>query len=183
MKAPEGSAIYKAGEAVIDAVTEGNMPKKPMSEYDFLNIVNSIGAEYDAEAAAQTAGQNTEEAAAPEATQNQPSRRAKNRALVVAEDYLTLPGVTPEQAQQAGETIKDLLIGKRKVKDLSNAEVINLRLNTPGGRAVAGFNIGVDIEPATGVVGMRRALVDALERAKNMREYAQVYVSDADNVS
>lgn len=183
MKAPEGSAIYKAGEAVIDAVTEGNMPKKPMSEYDFLQIVNSIGAEYDAEAAAQTAGQNTEEAAAPEATQNQPSRRAKNHALVVAEDYLTLPGVTPEQAQQAGETIKDLLIGKRKVKDLSNAEVINLRLNTPGGRAVAGFNIGVDIEPATGVVGMRRALVDALERAKNMREYAQVYVSDADNVS
>ena len=183
MKAPEGSAIYKAGEAVIDAVTDGNMPKKPMSEYDFLKIVNSIGAEYDAEAAAQTAEQNTAEAAAPEATQNQPSRRAKNRALVVAEDYLTLPGVTPEQAQQAGETIKDLLIGKRKVKDLSNAEVINLRLNTPGGRAVAGFNIGVDIEPATGVVGMRRALVDALERAKNMREYAQVYVSDADNVS
>lgn len=183
MKAPEGSAIYKAGEAVIDAVTDGNMPKKPMSEYDFLQIVNSIGAEYDAEAAAQTAGQNTEEAAAPEATQNQPSRRAKNRALIVAEDYLTLPGVTPEQAQQAGETIKDLLIGKRNVKDLSNAEVINLRLNTPGGRAVAGFNIGVDIEPATGVVGMRRALVDALERAKNMREYAQVYVSDADNVS
>ena len=183
MKAPEGSAIYKAGEAVIDAVTDGNMPKKPMSEYDFLQIVNSIGAEYDAEAAAQTAGQNTEEAAAPEATQNQPSRRAKNLALIVAEDYLTLPGVTPEQAQQAGETIKDLLIGKRKVKDLSNAEVINLRLNTPGGRAVAGFNIGVDIEPATGVVGMRRALVDALERAKNMREYAQVYVSDADNVS
>lgn len=183
MKAPEGSAIYKAGEAVIDAVTDGNMPKKPMSEYDFLQIVNSIGAEYDAEAAAQTAEQNTAEAAAPEATQNQPSRRAKNRALVVAEDYLTLPGVTPEQARQAGETIKDLLIGKRKVKDLSNAEVINLRLNTPGGRAVAGFNIGVDIEPATGVVGMRRALVDALERAKNMREYAQVYVSDADNVS
>lgn len=183
MKAPEGSAIYKAGEAVIDAVTEGNMPKKPMSEYDFLKIVNSIGAEYDAEAAAQTSGQNTEEAAAPEATQRQPSRRAKNRALIVAEDYLTLPGVTPEQAQQAGETIKDLLIGKRNVKDLSNAEVINLRLNTPGGRAVAGFNIGVDIEPATGVVGMRRALVDALERAKNMREYAQVYVSDADNVS
>ena len=71
----------------------------------------------------------------------------------------------------------------RSVKDLSNAEVINLRLNTPGGRAVAGFNIGVDIEPATGLVGMRRALVDALERAKNMREYAQVYVSDADNVS
>lgn len=183
MKAPEGSAIYKAGEAVIDAVTDGNMPKKPMSGYDFLQIVNSIGAEYDAEAAAQTAEQNTAEAAAPEATQNQPSRRAKNRALVVAEDYLTLPGVTPEQAQQAGETIKDLLIGKRKVKDLSNAEVINLRLNTPGGRAVAGFNIGVDIEPATGLVGMRRALVDALERAKNMREYAQVYVSDADNVS
>ena len=183
MKAPEGSAIYKAGEAVIDAVTDGNMPKKSMSEYDFLQIVNSIGAEYDAEAAAQTAEQNTAEAAAPEATQNQPSRRAKNRALIVAEDYLTLPGVTPEQAQQAGETIKDLLIGKRKVKDLSNAEVINLRLNTPGGRAVAGFNIGVDIEPATGVVGMRRALVDALERAKNMREYAQVYVSDADNVS
>lgn len=183
MKAPEGSAIYKAGEAVIDAVTEGNMPKKPMSEYDFLKIVNSIGAEYDAEAAAQTSGQNTEEAAAPEATQRQPSRRAKNRALIVAEDYLTLPGVTPEQAQQAGETIKDLLIGKRKVKDLSNAEVINLRLNTPGGRAVAGFNIGVDIEPATGLVGMRRALVDALERSKNMREYAQVYVSDADNVS
>lgn len=183
MKAPEGSAIYKAGEAVIDAVTEGNMPKKPMSEYDFLKIVNSIGAEYDAEAAAQTAGQNTEEAAAPEATQRQPSRRAKNRATIVAEDYLTLPGVTPEQAQQAGETIKDLLIGKRKVKDLSNAEVINLRLNTPGGRAVAGFNIGVDIEPATGLVGMRRALVDALERANNMREYAQVYVSDADNVS
>lgn len=183
MKAPEGSAIYKAGEAVIDAVTEGNMPKKPMSEYDFLKIVNSIGAEYDAEAAAQTSGQNTEEAAAPEATQRQPSRRAKNRALIVAEDYLTLPGVTPEQAQQAGETIKDLLIGKRKVKDLSNAEVINLRLNTPGGRAVAVFNIGVDIEPATGLVGMRRALVDALERSKNMREYAQVYVSDADNVS
>lgn len=183
MKAPEGSAIYKAGEAVIDAVTDGYTPKKPMSEYDFLQIVNSIGAEYDAEAAAQTAEQNTAEAEAPEATQNQPGRRAKNRALVVAEDYLTLPGVTPEQAQQAGETIQDLLIGKRKVKDLSNAEVINLRLNTPGGRAVAGFNIGVDIEPATGVVGMRRALVDALERAKNMREYAQVYVSDADNVS
>ncbi len=183
MKAPEGSAIYKAGEAVIDAVTDGNMPKKPMSEYDFLQIVNSIGAEYDAEAAAQTAEQNTAESAAPEATKRQPGRRAKNRALIVAEDYLTLPGVTPEQAQQAGETIKDLLIGKRKVKDLSNAEVINLRLNTPGGRAAAGFNIGVDIEPATGVVGMRRALVDALERAKNMREYAQVYVSDADNVS
>lgn len=183
MKAPEGSAIYKAGEAVIDAVTDGYTPKKPMSEYDFLQIVNSIGAEYDAEAAAQTAEQNTTEAAAPEATQNQPGRRAKNRALVVAEDYLTLPGVTPEQAQQAGKTIEDLLTGRRKVKDLSNAEVINLRLNTPGGRAVAGFNIGVDIEPATGVVGMRRALVDALERAENMREYAQVYVSDADNVS
>lgn len=183
MKAPEGSAIYKAGEAVIDAVTDGNMPKKPMSEYDFLQIVNSIGAEYDAEAAAQTAEQDTTEAAAPEATQNQPGRRAKNRAVIAAEDYLTLPGVTPEQAQQAGETISDLLTGKRKVKDLSNAEVINLRLNTPGGRAVAGFNIGVDIEPATGLVGMRRALVDALERAENMREYAQVYVSDADNVS
>ena len=207
MKAPEGSAIYKAGEAVIDAVTDGNMPKKPMSEYDFLKIVNRIGAEYDAEVAAQSAeqnaaqaaapevpqgatqaaapeaGQGATEAAAPESPQGQPGRRAKSRALIVAEDYLTLPGVTPEQAQQAGETIKDLLTGKRKVKDLSNAEVINLRLNTPGGRAVAGFNIGADIEPSTGVVGMRHALADALERSENMKEHAQVYVSDADNVS
>lgn len=195
MKAPEGSAIYKAGEAVIDAVTDGNMPKKPMSEYEFLKIVNSIGAEYDAEVAAQSAEQNAAEAAvpeagqgaaqaaAPEAPQGQPGRRAQSRALTVAEDYLTLPGVTPEQAQQAGETIKDLLTGKRKVKDLSNAEVINLRLNTPGGRAVAGFNIGADIEPSTGVVGMRHALADALERSENMKEHAQVYVSDADNVS
>lgn len=207
MKAPEGSAIYKAGEAVIDAVTDGNMPKKPMSEYEFLKIVNSIGAEYDAEVAAQSAeqnsgqaaapeapqgateaavpeaGQGATEAAAPESQQGQPGRRAKSRALIVAEDYLTLPGVTPEQARQAGETIKDLLAGKRKVKDLSNAEVINLRLNTPGGRAVAGFNIGADIEPSTGVVGMRHALADALERSENMKEHAQVYVSDADNVS
>nr|DAN00727.1 MAG TPA: hypothetical protein [Caudoviricetes sp.] len=183
MKAPEGSAIYKAGEAVIDAVTDGNMPKKPMSEYDFLKIVNSIGAEYDAEVAAQSAEQNSEQAAAPEAPQRQPGRRAQSRELVVAEDYLTLPGVTPEQARQAGETIKDLLTGKRKVKDLSNAEVINLRLNTPGGRSVAGFNIGADIEPSTGVVGMRHALADALERSENMKEHAQVYVSDADNVS
>lgn len=165
MKAPEGSAIYKAGEAVIDAVTDGNMPKKPMSEYDFLQIVNSIGAEYDAEAAAQTAVQNTTEAA--QRTVEAPAE-AK---------YAALSGVSPEQAQQAADTLNALKTGEKSVRDLTNAEILNLRLNTPDGRAIASEAFGVQIEEPSGISGMRRALLDAVEAGKNV----QLNIDNAEN--
>lgn len=167
MKAPEGSAIYKAGEAVIDAVTDGNMPKKPMSEYEFLKIVNSIGAEYDAEVAAQSA-ENTE--AVPEAAQ-------RTVEAPVEAKYAALNGVSPEQAQQAAETLNALKTGEKSVRDLTNAEILNLRLNTPEGRAIASEAFGVQIEALSGISGMRRALLDAVEAGKNV----QLNIDNAEN--
>lgn len=167
MKAPEGSAIYKAGEAVIDAVTEGNMPKKPMSEYEFLKIVNSIGAEYDAEVAAQSA-ENTE--AVPEAAQ-------RTVEAPVEAKYAALSGVSPEQAQQAADTLNALKTGEKSVRDLTNAEILNLRLNTPEGRAIASEAFGVQIEAPSGISGMRRALLDAVEAGKNV----QLNIDNAEN--
>lgn len=167
MKAPEGSAIYKAGEAVIDAVTDGNMPKKPMSEYDFLKIVNSIGAEYDAEAAAQTA-ENAEPV--PEAAQRTVEAPAEAK-------YAALNGVSPEQAQQAADTLNALKTGEKSVRDLTNAEILNLRLNTPDGRAIASEAFGVQIEAPSGISGMRRALLDAVEAGKNV----QLNIDNAEN--
>ena len=167
MKAPEGSAIYKAGEAVIDAVTDGNMPKKPMSEYDFLQIVNSIGAEYDAEAAAQTA---ENAASVPEAAQRTVEAPAEAK-------YAALNGVSPEQAQQAADTLNALKTGEKSVRDLTNAEILNLRLNTPEGRAIASEAFGVQIEAPSGISGMRRALVDAVEAGKNV----QLNIDNAEN--
>lgn len=167
MKAPEGSAIYKAGEAVIDAVTDGNMPKKPMSEYDFLKIVNSIGAEYDAEVAAQSA-ENVE--AVPEAAQRTVEAPAEAK-------YAALSGVSPEQAQQAAETLNALKTGEKSVRDLTNAEILNLRLNTPEGRAIASEAFGVQIEAPSGISGMRRALLDAVEAGKNV----QLNIDNAEN--
>lgn len=167
MKAPEGSAIYKAGEAVIDAVTDGNMPKKPMSEYDFLQIVNSIGAEYDAEAAAQTA-ENAE--SVPEAAQ-------RTVEAPVEAKYAALNGVSPEQAQQAADTLNALKTGEKSVRDLTNAEILNLRLNTPEGRAIASEAFGVQIEAPSGISGMRRALLDAVEAGKNV----QLNIDNAEN--
>lgn len=167
MKAPEGSAIYKAGEAVIDAVTDGNMPKKPMSEYDFLQIVNSIGAEYDAEAAAQTAENAASE---PETAQRTVEAPAEAK-------YAALNGVSPEQEQQAAETLNALKTGEKSVRDLTNAEILNLRLNTPEGRAIASEAFGVQIEAPSGISGMRRALVDAVEAGKNV----QLNIDNAEN--
>lgn len=167
MKAPEGSAIYKAGEAVIDAVTDGNMPKKPMSEYDFLQIVNSIGAEYDAEVAAQSA-ENAE--AVPEAAQRTVEAPAEAK-------YAALNGVSPEQAQQAADTLNALKTGEKSVRDLTNAEILNLRLNTPDGRAIASEAFGVQIEAPSGISGMRRALLDAVEAGKNV----QLNIDNAEN--
>lgn len=167
MKAPEGSAIYKAGEAVIDAVTDGNMPKKPMSEYEFLKIVNSIGAEYDAEVAAQSA-ENTE--AVPEAAQ-------RTVEAPVEAKYAALNGVSPEQAQRAAETLNALKTGEKSVRDLTNAEILNLRLNTPEGRAIASEAFGVQIEAPSGISGMRRALLDAVEAGKNV----QLNIDNAEN--
>lgn len=167
MKAPEGSAIYKAGEAVIDAVMDGNMPKKPMSEYDFLQIVNSIGAEYDAEAAAQTA-ENAEPV--PEAAQRTVEAPTEAK-------YAALNGVSPEQARQAADTLNALKTGEKSVRDLTNAEILNLRLNTPEGRAIASEAFGVQIEAPSGISGMRRALVDAVEAGKNV----QLNIDNAEN--
>lgn len=167
MKAPEGSAIYKAGEAVIDAVTDGYTPKKPMSEYDFLQIVNSIGAEYDAEAAAQTA-----ENAASALEVAQRTVEAPTEAK-----YAALNGVSPEQAQQAADTLNALKTGEKSVRDLSNAEILNLRLNTPEGRAITSGAFGVQIEAPSGISGMRRALVDAVEAGKNV----QLNIDNAEN--
>lgn len=167
MKAPEGSAIYKAGEAVIDAVTDGNMPKKPMSEYEFLKIVNSIGAEYDAEVAAQSA-ENAE--TVPEAAQRTVEAPAEAK-------YAALSGVSPEQAQQAADTLNALKTGEKSVRDLTNAEILNLRLNTPEGRAIASEAFGVQIEAPSGISGMRRALLDAVEAGKNV----QLNIDNAEN--
>lgn len=167
MKALEGSAIYKAGEAVIDAVTDGNMPKKPMSEYDFLQIVNSIGAEYDAEAAAQTA---ENAASVPEAAQRTVEAPTEAK-------YAALNGVSPEQAQQAADTLNALKTGEKSVRDLTNAEILNLRLNTPEGRAIASEAFGVQIEAPSGISGMRRALLDAVEAGKNV----QLNIDNAEN--
>lgn len=167
MKAPEGSAIYKAGEAVIDAVTDGYTPKKPMSEYDFLQIVNSIGAEYDAEAAAQTA---ENAASAPEVAQRTVEAPTEAK-------YAALNGVSPEQAQQAADTLNALKTGEKSVRDLSNAEILNLRLNTPEGRAIASDALGAEIGEPSGISGMRRALVDAVEAGKNV----QLNIDNAEN--
>lgn len=167
MKAPEGSAIYKAGEAVIDAVTDGNMPKKPLSEYEFLKIVNSIGAEYDAEVAAQSA-ENAE--AVPEAAQ-------RTVEAPVEAKYAALNGVSPEQAQQAADTLNALKTGEKSVRDLTNAEILNLRLNTPEGRAIASEAFGAQIEAPSGISGMRRALLDAVEAGKNV----QLNIDNAEN--
>lgn len=167
MKAPEGSAIYKAGEAVIDAVTDGNMPKKPMSEYDFLQIVNSIGAEYDAEAAAQTA---ENAASVPEAAQRTVEAPAEAK-------YAAMNGVSPEQAQLAADTLNALKTGEKSVRDLTNAEILNLRLNTPDGRAIASDALGAEIGEPSGISGMRRALVDAVEAGKNV----QLNIDNAEN--
>lgn len=144
MKAPEGSAIYKAGEAVIDAVTDGNMPKKPMSEYEFLKIVNSIGAEYDAEVAAQSA-ENAE--AVPEAAQRTVEAPAEAK-------YAALSGVSPEQAQQAAETLNALRTGRKTFSELSSEELSNPIFDTSEGfaelldAAIAGENAQPNIDNA-----------------------------------
>lgn len=144
MKAPEGSAIYKAGEAVIDAVTDGNMPKKPMSEYEFLKIVNSIGAEYDAEVAAQSA-ENTE--AVPEAAQ-------RTVVAPVEAKYAAMNGVSPEQARQAAETLNALRTGRKTFSELSSEELSNPIFDTSEGfaelldAAIAGENAQPNIDNA-----------------------------------